>query len=113
MFHSIFTLGMDDHCALLGLLFRMAAYFYQGIDHPFKSVDIIVPHNKAAGLLMLRKDVHILVFFRPRITVNKRLHICILFAKIILECSENNNSASKFKKKAGSNKKFCLDIGLS
>ena len=44
-FYSVFALGVNDHAALFGLLFGMAAHFHQGLNHPFKSVHFVVPYN--------------------------------------------------------------------
>jgi hypothetical protein len=50
---------MDQHGALFCLFLGLAAYFYQGLDHPFERVDLVIPYDQAEWKVigLLRKDV--------------------------------------------------------
>ncbi len=65
MFYGIAALGMDDHRALLGLLLGMPANFDQGLDHPFESIDLIVPHDKMESVYGAGQNIGIFQRCRP------------------------------------------------
>ncbi len=44
--YRIFAFGVDDDGALLGLFGTVAAYFYQGFNHPFKRIYVIIPYDE-------------------------------------------------------------------
>jgi len=53
-FHSIFSLEVNNIGALFCLFITMSAYFYQGFNHPFKGIHIVIPNDQPAGFLQYR-----------------------------------------------------------
>ena len=88
-FNGIFSLGMDQHGALLGLFFAMTADLNECFDHPFESVHFVIPHNEAERMDILHQYLHFLFFLWLAFRISKPV------------CHEHKNRTVLLERKLG------------
>lgn len=63
LFYRILSLEVYNVRTLFSLFITMTANFHQRLDHPLKSIHLIIPHNEVTGLFHRRKNIGIFPFF--------------------------------------------------
>ena len=58
--NGVFAFVVNEVSALFGLHVTMAANLHEGFNHPFESIDFVVPHDQAARIFV--HYVHVPVF---------------------------------------------------
>ena len=62
LLHCILSLEVDDIGALLSLFMAMSADLHECIDHPFKRINLVIPHNEGTGFFHTGKNIGVFPF---------------------------------------------------
>ena len=72
LFHCILSLEVYDIGTLLRLFMTMATDLHQGVDHPFKRINLIIPYNEIARFFHAGKNIGFFPLLSARIISNGR-----------------------------------------